>query len=104
MQTFQNLAEKAEAGLVDAKKVYEAHASEAERQIDELQEQREKLVEALGWIKSQPQECQRIMAKHGWKYEDSEDFEQKMTFTMYSRVVECAAKAEAVLAEVEEKA
>ena len=65
-----------------------------------LKGEREKLIGVLGWIKSQPQECQRIMAKHGWKYEDGEDFEQKMTFTMYSHVVECAAKAEAVLAEV----
>ena len=67
---------------------------------EKLKAEREKLIGALEEIKSQPQECQRIMEKHDWKYDDSEDFNQKMIFTMYSHVVECAVKAEAVLAEV----
>ena len=65
--------------------------------------EREKLIGALEEIKSQPQECQRIMEKHDWKYDDCEDFNQKMIFTMYSHVVECAVKAEDALAEIKEK-
>ena len=69
---------------------------------EKLKAEQKKLIGALEEIKSQPQECQRIMEKHDWKYDDSEDFNQKMIFTMYSHVVECAAKAEAVLEEMKE--
>ena len=73
------------------------------RMLSDWKAEREKLIEVLEWIKLQPQKCQKIMREHNWKYEDSEDFNQKMIFTMYSHVVGCAAKSEYILIEVKEK-
>ena len=72
------------------REVYVAELSACKERVRELEE-------ALRRITLQPQECQRIMAKHGWKYDDSEDFNQKMIFTMYDHVVQCAVEAEQAL-------
>ena len=73
----------------------EEHRLNAE--LSACKERVRELEETLERIKLQPQECQRIMAKHGWKYDDSEDFNQKMIFTMYDHVVQCAVEAEQAL-------
>ena len=73
------------------------------RLLTDWKAERGKLIKVLEWIKLQPQKCQKIMREHNWKYEDSEDFNQKMIFTMYSHVVGCAAKSEYILIEVKEK-
>ena len=87
----------------DYGKEYIAKTDPLLENMEKMYDDREKLIEVLEWIKLQPQKCQKIMREHNWKYEDSEDFNQKMIFTMYSHVVGCAAKSEYILIELNEK-
>ncbi len=56
-------------------------------------------IEALEFVKPQYEKVLALMRKIGWKFEDSEDLNQKVAFTVYTYLVECCERARAVLEE-----
>lgn len=55
--------------------------------------------EVLAFIQPQYEKVLALMRKVGWKYEDSEDLDQKVAFSVYTCLVMCCEKARAHLDE-----
>ena len=55
--------EKAEAALADARKVYTAHATEAEKQIDELQARVKELEQELSWAADACEKAEKLLVE-----------------------------------------
>ncbi len=58
--------------------------------------------EVLAFVQPKYERVLELMRKVGWKYEDSEDLDQKVAFSVYSHLVECCEQARAHLARYKE--
>ena len=60
---MQHKLEKAEAALADARKVYTAHGTEAEKQIDELQARVKELEQELSWAADACEKAEKLLVE-----------------------------------------
>jgi crotonobetainyl-CoA:carnitine CoA-transferase CaiB-like acyl-CoA transferase len=63
-----------------------------------------KLEEEMRLIAPKYTEALAILERFGWKYESIENLDQKVTFSVYSLLVECCQAAQAVIDEADEAA
>ena len=68
---------------------------------DVLSTRHARAIEALRFVEPQYQKVLALMRKVGWKFEDAEDINQKVAFSVYTYLVECCYAARAVLDEEE---
>jgi hypothetical protein len=59
--------------------------------------------EALRFVEPQYQRALELMRKVGWKFEDADDLDQKVAFSVYTYLVKCCEKARPALAALDER-
>ena len=80
-----------------------ARADIAEQRIAELERELEEAREALDFTEQAPGRIQEIMRSNGLVIDDLGDAHQKLAFTVYTELCECASQCEAARAAAEEE-
>jgi len=73
-------------------------AERAEQRIEELERERDEARKALDFTEQAPGRIQEIMRSNGLVIDDLGDAHQKLAFTVYTELCECASQCEAARA------
>ena len=80
-----------------------AHADEQQKRAEKAERELEEAREALDFTEQAPGRIQEIMRSNGLVIDDLGDAHQKLAFTVYTELCECASQCEAARAAAKEE-